>query len=118
MFISGHFHVFGMRKPHFQCKANREVAIISPRFYNEPHPLHAFFCEGCAWHHLHIVVKAPLCCDWKGRSASAQSFTLWHQAAIKIPRRAHFIFACSRHTGVVLHAHPVLSESHIQHNTN
>jgi len=22
------------------------------------------FC--CTWHHLHSLVKAPLCCDWKG----------------------------------------------------
>ena len=58
-----------------------------------------FFCEGCTWHHLHILVKAPLCCDWKGRAASAQSFLLSHQATIKIPRRAHLISACSRHMG-------------------
>jgi len=29
MFISGHFHVLGMRKPHFQCNANQEVATTS-----------------------------------------------------------------------------------------
>jgi len=78
------------------------------------------FCEGCrpTWYHLHILVKAPLCCDWKGRAASAQSFTLWHQATIKISRRAHLIYACSCHMGVVLHAHPVRGKSHIQYNTN
>jgi len=36
-----------------------------------------------------------------------QSFTLWQQATIEIPRRAHLISACLRHTyiymGVVLH---------------
>jgi len=34
-------------------------------------PIACFFCEGCTWHHLHILVKAPLSCDWKGRAASA-----------------------------------------------
>jgi len=29
MFIFGHFHVLGMRKPHFQRNANREVATTS-----------------------------------------------------------------------------------------
>ena len=43
----------------------------------------------------------PLCCDWKGWGASAQSFTLWHQATMKIPRRAHHTSACSHHIGVV-----------------
>jgi len=72
----------------------------------------------CTWHHFHILVKARLCCDWKGRAASAQSFPLLYQATIKIPRRDHFISACSRHMGVVHHAHYVRDESHIQHNAN
>jgi len=73
------------------------------------------FCEGCTWHHLDILVTAPLCCDWKARVASAQSFTLWQQATIEISRRAHSISACSHqiYMGVVLHAHPVRGESHI-----
>ena len=75
-------------------------------------------CYGPAWHHLHILVKAPLCCDWKGRAAVAQCFPLLHQATMKIPRRDHFISACSRHMGVVHHAHPVRGESHIHHNAN
>jgi len=65
-----------------------------------------------AWHHIHIMVKASLCCDWKGRAASAQSFTLWNQTTIKILRRSHFISAYLRHMGVVHHAHPVRGESH------
>ena len=54
--------------------------------------------------------------DW---NASAQSFTLWQQA-IEITRRDHHIIACSRHIymGVVLRAHPVRGESHIQRNAN
>ena len=49
-----------------------------------------------------------------------QSFTLWQQTRIEIPRRAHSISACLRHRymGVVLHVHPVPGESHIQHNTH
>jgi len=93
-----------------------ERLLQHPSFFQQTAPIARSFCEGCAWHHLHILVKAPVCSDWKGRAASAQTFTLWHQATIKIPRRANFIFACSRHTGVVHHAHLVRGESHIQHN--
>jgi len=104
-----------------------------PSFFQQTAPIARSFCEVCTRHHLHILVKAPLCCDWKGdlclfnswikrdwkgRAASAQTLTLWHQATIKIPRRANFISACSRHTDAVHHAHPVHGESHIQHNAN
>ena len=81
-------------------------------------PIARSFCEGCTWHHLHILVNAPLCCDWKGRAGSEQSFTLWHQATIKIPRHAHLISACSHQMGDVLHAHPVRGESHIHNNAD
>jgi len=86
--------------------------------YQEVAPIARSLCEGCTWHHLHILVTAPLCCDWKGRAASAQSFTLWQQATTKISRRAQFISACSRHMGVVLHTHPFRGGSHIHHNAN
>ena len=72
-----------------------------------------FFCEGCTWHNLYILVKEPLCCDWKGRAASS---TLWHQATINIPCRAHLISACSRHMSLVLHTHPVRGEPQIHQN--
>jgi len=47
MFISGHFHILGMRKPHFQiqCNANREVATTSPPLCNEPHLSHVLFVK-------------------------------------------------------------------------
>jgi len=51
MFISGHFHVLGMRKPHFQSNANQEVAATYPCFCNEPHLLNVLFMK---------VVLAPL----------------------------------------------------------
>jgi len=57
-------------------------------------------------------------CDWKGRAASAQSFTLWHQATISIPRRAHHVSTSLHHMGVVVHEHPVGAESHIHHNAD
>ena len=76
------------------------------------------FCEGCTWHHFHILVKAPFCCDWKGRAASAQCFPLLYKTTMKIPRRDQFISACSRHMGVVRHAHPIRGEAHIQRNAN
>jgi len=89
-----------------------------PSFLQRNAPIACFFCEGCTWYHLHILVKAPLCCDWKGRAASAQSFPLSHQATKKIPRRAHLISACSHHMSFVLHAHHFHSGSHIHHNAN
>jgi len=120
MLISGHFHVLGTRKPHFQCIANREVGTTFPRFCNEPHLLHVLFVKvvPATWHQLHILVKALLSCDWKGRAASAQSFPLSHQATINIPRRAHLVSACSHHKWVVLHTHSIRGESHIHHNAN
>jgi len=60
--------------------------------------------------------ESNICCDWKGRATSAQSFTLWQQAREKNPRRAHFISACWRHMGVVHHTHRFRGESHIHHN--
>jgi len=68
MFISGHFHVLCMPKPHYQRNANREVATTSPRFCNEPHLLHVLFVKVCAWHHLHILVKPLLL--WLKRPSS------------------------------------------------
>ena len=105
---------------HFQRNINWEVANNVPYFLQWTAPIAHSFCEGCTWHHIYILVKAPLCCDWKAQAASMQSFTLWQQATLNIPRRAHSIPACLRHIymGVVLHVHPVRGESHIQHNTN
>jgi len=117
MFISGHVHVLSMRKPHFQYNANRDLQQHPLVFCNEP-PVARFFCKGCTWNHLHILVKASLCYDWEDLTASAQNFTLWHQATMKMPRASHLISACSRHMGVTLHAYPVRGESHIHHNTN
>jgi len=78
------------------------------------------FCEVCTYHDLHILVTAPFWCDRKALVASAQSFTLWQQATTEITCHDHSIIACSRHIyfGVVLRAHPVRGELHIQRNAN
>jgi len=67
-----------------------------------------------SWSQHHFVAIG------KARAACAQSFTLWQQATIEITRRDHSMMACSRHKnmGVVLRAHPVRGESHIQRNAN
>jgi len=105
---------------HFQCNINREVATTSPPFCSEPHLSHIFFVKVApgttftSWtKHYFVVIGKP-------RRTSMQSLTLWQQATIQIPRRAHSISACLRHIymSVVLHVHPVRGESHIQHNTN
>jgi len=59
MFLSRHFHVLGMRKPHFQCNANREVATTSSRFCNEQHLLHVLFVK---------VVPGTTFISWQGLS--------------------------------------------------
>jgi len=60
------------------------------------------------------------CCNRKARAACAQSVTLWQQATIEIMRRNHSIIACSHHIymGVVLRAHLVRGETHIQRNAS
>jgi len=66
MFISGHLHVLAIRKPHFQCNANRKVATASAGFCNEPHPLHVLFVNvasgttitSCSKHHFVVIGKA------------------------------------------------------------
>jgi len=83
------------------------------------------------------------CCDRKSRAAFAQSFALWQQATIEItchdhslrtlvimfnrshvsigrastPRSLFYCLFAPHICGVVLHAHPVGGESHIQRNT-
>jgi len=62
MFICGHFHALGMRKPHFQYNSNREVVTTSPRFCNEPHLLQVLFVKVApgttfiSWSKHHFVV--------------------------------------------------------------
>jgi len=66
MFIFGHVHALGTRKPHFQCNASREVVTTSPRFCNETHLLHVFFVKVVpgttftSWlkHHFVVIGKA------------------------------------------------------------
>jgi len=70
---------------------------LSPNTSTRTAPITRYFPEGCTWHHLYILVKAPLCCDWKDWAASAQNFTLWQQATTAITRRAHSISVCSCH---------------------
>jgi len=38
-----------------------------------------------------------ICCNWKARAASVQSFTLWQKATTEITYYDHSIFACSCH---------------------
>jgi len=93
-----------------------------------------------------LETMAWCCCDRKARAASALSFTLWQQAAIEITCHDHSsrtpvisfnrwhvsisrdykpqsVYYClfAPHTlymGVIIRAHPVRGESHIQHNAN
>jgi len=56
----------------------------------------------------------------KARAACAQSFTPWQQATIEITCHDHSVNAGSRHIymGVIVGAHSVRGESHIQRNVN
>jgi len=93
---------------------------------------------------IDVNLNVKHCCDRKAPATSAQSFTLRQQATIEItlhdhsPRMLLFTFSRSHryyhqrlhaaitllllvratYMGVVLRAHPVRGESHIQRNTN
>jgi len=65
------------------------------------------------------AVLSWVSCDRKSRAACAQSFALWQQATIEFTCHDHSIIACSCHiSGVVLGAHSVRGEPHIQRNAN
>jgi len=70
--------------------------------------------------HVVAVLKVLWCCGRKARAAWALSSTLWQQVTIEIMRRNHAIIASSRqiHMVLILRAHPVRGESHIQCNAN
>jgi len=93
-----------------------------PSFLQRTAPIAHSFREGCIWHDLHVImVTAPFCCDRKAQAASAQSFTLRQQATTEIiTRRDHSLLVCAtyEYMCVILHAHPVRGELHIQHNVN
>jgi len=112
-------HAHSVRsKPHIQHNASGEVATTCPPFYNEPHQSHVL-CVKVApgttftfWSQHHFVaIEKP---EQQVRKASH-----WQQAT-EIMRRDHSIIACSCHIymGVVLHAHSVRGEPHIQHNAS
>jgi len=41
-----------------------------PSFLQWTTPIARSFGEGCTWNHHHILATAPLCCNWKTRTAS------------------------------------------------
>ena len=68
------------------------------------------------------LVECWHCCDWKSRTACAQSFSLWQQTTIEITWRDHSycLFAPYIYIYiyiVLLRAHSVCGESYIQRNT-
>ena len=62
-----------------------------PFFLQQTAPITCSFCEVSTWHELHILVKAPFCCDQKDWASSAKSFTLWQQATIEIMHCNHSV---------------------------
>jgi len=66
MFMSTHFHVLSIWKPHFQCNANWKIPTTFLPFCNEPHLLHVLFVKvapgttSTTWskHHLVVIGKA------------------------------------------------------------
>jgi len=56
----------------------------------------------------------------EAQTANVQSFMLWQQATIETACHNHSFTACLHHIymGVVLRAHPVHGEPHIQCNAN
>jgi len=70
------------------------------------------------WWGSKVKAKKKYCCDRKSWAAYAQSFALWQQATIEIMLAISLTIACSRYVyiGIIIHAHPVRDESHIQRN--
>ena len=97
------FSCIGHAKTTYSMQRQPRSCSNIPSFLQWTAPIARSSYEVCTCHHVQNLVKAPLCCDWKGRAASAHSFTLWYQTTIKKPRRAHFISVCSGHMAVVLH---------------
>ena len=105
---------------HIQCNDSWEVAGASAPFYNEPHRSHVLVIKVAlgttftTWskHHFVVIGKA----EQQVRKAS--------HCGNKQQQRFHVViilfllFVPHVYMGVVLHAHPVRGESHIQHNTN
>ena len=90
-----------------------------PSFLQRTAPIARSLCEGWTRHDLHILVTAPFCCDRIARAACAQTLAMWQQATIEITRRDHSICLFAPHIYiVVLRAHSVRGESHIQRNAN
>ena len=108
---------------HFQCNSDWEVATTYPPFCNESHLSHVLFVKiapgstSTAWSKHY----APLCCDSNSWAASVQSFSLWQQTTIEIPRCADSISPCWRHiyTWVLFFTHiPFVMNRTFQHNAN
>ena len=74
------------------------------------------------WWGRKVKAKKKYCCDRKSRVAYAQSFAPRQQATIEIMRR-NLSYYCLlalhiQYNGVILRAHPVRGQSHIQRNAN
>ena len=80
-----------------------------------------FFFEGCSWHHLHILVTAPLCLQSEspnGKCTRLHNMTAGNNRDHTSCSFILCLFVPHIYVGVVFHAHLVCGESHIQHSAN
>jgi len=62
----------------------------------------------------------PFCCDWKAKRQVNKASHCGIKQQLEITQQDDSIIACSchMHMGIILHAHPLCDEPHIQCNTN
>ena len=89
-----------------------------PSFLQRTAPIARSLCEGWTRHNVHILVTAPLCCHPKSTSGMC---TKLHTVAASnnrdhAPQSLYYCLFVPRIYIVVLRAHPVHGESHIQRN--
>jgi len=89
-------------------------------FLQRTAPVARSFCGGFTRHELHILVTAPFCCDRKSPSGICAKL---HTVAassnrVRMPWSLYYCLFVPHTCIVVLRAHPVRGESHIQRNNN
>jgi len=97
--IACSFHIYGYYSSHtshswwitHSMQHQPRGCNNNPFFLQQTAPITCSFCEVSTWHELHILVKAPFCCDQKDWASSAKSFTLWQQATIEIMHCNHSV---------------------------
>ena len=106
-------------EPHIQRNASWEVATTASSFCNEPHQSHVLFVKVthsttfASWsQHYFVEIRKPSGM-WTKLHTVAASNNRDH-----MPRSLYYCLFAPHTYGVVLHAHSIHGEPHIQHNAS